>query len=411
MTLAPAAPAEHAGPRGSSALLRDPTFGPFFAGNLVSNCGTWFQNVAAAVVVFNLTRSALLVGAVSVMQFLPSLVLAPWAGAVTDRVDRRRLLLASQLLSAAAAGGLAVWTALVGVEGLPGPWPVLAAALVIGVGYAFSVPAMQALVPALVPPRDLDAAIALNSVTFNVARAVGPALGAVALVALGPAAAFGVNTVSFLALIVALIVIRPRAVERRTGGDGSVREGLRYVRADRTTLLLLIGVTGLGFGTDPVNTLSPPMAAALGGSDALVGWLVSAFGFGAAASAFGVRAVRRRVSLERLGPAGLALLAAGMVGFAASPGPVAAILSLAMSGVGFLLAITALTTRIQLRIEDSMRGRVMALWSVAFLGSRPVAALVNGGIGDLVGPRAGVAVAAAITLAMAVVVRRAPADG
>lgn len=163
-------------------------------------------------VTFELTGSSLLVGLVSVMLFAATLVLSPYAGALTDRVDRRRLMLAGQTLSAVTAAGLAAWTFAAGTQGLPGAWPVLVATGLIGVGYAFSVPAMQALVPALVSAEDLDGAIALTSVSFNVARAVGPALAAGALLAFGPALAFGINAFSYAGLIVALLVIRPRAV-------------------------------------------------------------------------------------------------------------------------------------------------------------------------------------------------------
>src|SRR5680860_1422223 len=250
--------------RSAGELLRDRTFGLFFLGNLTSNCGTWFQNIAMSVVVFNLTGSALLVGAVNVAQFSSVLLLSPYAGAITDRVDRRRLLMTGQAVSFSGAAPLALWVALVGVDGLPGIWPLLVAALVIGTGSAFSNPAMQALVPALVPPEDLDQAVALTSVTYNIARTVGPALAAVALALANPAVAFGVNAFTFVVLFCALIVIRPREVVRTRRDDGSVRAGLRHVMGDRHLLLLLIAVAGLGFAGDPVNTLTPPLAEAFG---------------------------------------------------------------------------------------------------------------------------------------------------
>lgn len=392
--------------RPAAALLRDRNFGPYFWANLVSNCGTWFWNVTAAVVVFNMTGSATVVGAVSVMQFVPSMLLAPYAGALTDRIDRRLLLLGSQLLGFMAATVISVWTVLVGVDGLPGPWPILAVALVVGVAYAFSVPAMHAVIPALVPPPDLDAAVALNSVTFNLARALGPALGALTLGTLGPAATFTINAASFLPLVVALLVIHPRAVQRRRAGSGSVREGLAYVWGDRTTVVLLLGVTALGFGADPVNTLTPPMAALLGGGDALVGWLVSGFGAGAAVTAFTVTPLRRRFTLNQMSAGGLVGIAAGLFALAASPAAGVAIASLALAGSGFLFAVTALTTALQQRVDEDMRGRVMALWSVAFLGSRPIAALLDGLLADLFGARAAVVWAGGLTLIAAVVITR-----
>lgn len=391
-----------AGGRSSWALLADRNFGVFFVGNLVSNCGSFLQNVAAAIVVYRLTRSNTLVGAVSMVQFAASLLLAPWAGALSDRMDRRLLLLWGQVVSIIAAVGLAAWTAVVGVEGLPGPWPIFAAATLIGIGWAISVPTMQALVPALVEDADLDQAIALNSVTFNIARAVGPALGAVTLVTLGAAATFGLNAVSYGVLIAALLLIRPRVIERPPGRrDGSVREGLRYVRNEPQLFVLLIGVTAIGFGTDPVNTLSPAMADELGGGEALVGWLVSAFGLGATLMAFGVGFVRRHVPLGPLGIAGLLILAAGLFGFAASFAVPVALAAMVLAGVGFLLALTAFTTELQRRVPEALLGRAMALWTVAFLGSRPVAALLDGGLGDAFGPRTAAAISGALTAAAA----------
>lgn len=395
-------PGAAAAPRSARELLTDRTFGTYFVGNLVSNCGTWLQNIAAAVVVYRLTGSTFAVGAVSILQFAASLLLAPWAGALSDRVDRRRLLIAGQVISVAAAAGLALWTAAVGVEGLPGPWPIFAAATLIGIGWAISAPTMQALVPALVQENDLEQAIALNSITFNLARAVGPAFGALALVTLGPAGTFGVNAGSYMVLIIALLLIRPRPIERRGhSGDGSVREGLRYVRSQRPLFVLLVGVTALGFGTDPVNTLTPAIADDLGGGDALVGWLVSAFGLGSAGMAFAVGHVRRRVALGHMAVVGLAVMAAGLYGLAASSLVVVAIASLFVAGVGFLLALTGLTTELQRRVPERFLGRVMALWAVAFLGSRPAAALLDGAVGDAFGPRVAAAVAATLTAVVA----------
>ena len=412
-----AAPTTHAPTsRTSWELVRDRTFGVYFVGNLVSNCGTWLQNIAAAVVIYDLTGSTALVGAVSILQFAASMLLSPYAGALSDRVDRRRLLIAGQIVGGVASASLALWVAAVGVEGLPGPWPIFAAATIIGIGWAISVPTMQALVPALVEPEDLEQAIALNSITFNIARAVGPALGAIALARLGAAAAFGLNAATFAVLIITLLLIRPRPIERKDDrGDGSVREGLRYVRREPALYVLLIGVTALGFGTDPVNTLTPAMADVLGGSEELVGWMVSAFGVGAALTAFAVGALRKRISLGVMGVVGLGVLSVGLFGFGASPGvstltlfgwstapavPLT-LVSLVVAGAGFLLALTGLTTELQRRVPEPLLGRVMALWAVAFLGSRPAAALLDGALGDLFGPRIAAAAAGVITTAVA----------
>jgi MFS family permease len=396
------APADARAPLGTRGLLADRTFGPFFWGNLLSNLGQWFQNLTAAWVIFQLTGSSLWVGAVAISQFGPMLLLAPWTGALGDRVDRRRMLFGGQLVAFLSSGLLAIWVAAVGVEGLPGPWPVLGSALGMGIGYAVSTPAMQALIPDLVGREDLDEAVALNSVTFNLARAVGPALAGLALATLGAAFAFSVNAVSYLPLLTALLVIRPLAPKAARGGDRSLSAGLRYVVADRTAALLLIGVAALGFTSDPVNTLTPGISAALGRDETLVGVLVAAFGSGAALAATMSGSLRRRLGQPVLAVGGLAVLGSGIaaVGVAGTT-PLPALVALAVAGWGFLLANTALTSLLQRRVPDQLRGRVMALWSVAFLGSRPLAAAFDGAVADAFGVRAGLLGAAVFALAAA----------
>jgi MFS family permease len=380
-----------------SSLLVDRTFGPYFFGNLTSNIGTWFQQVAAAVVVHRLTGSSTMVGMVGAAQFAPALLLAPWTGAAADRFDRRRLLIAAQSLAFVAAACLAVWTLAVGVDGLPGPWPVMATALLIGLGNALSIPAQQALVPALVSPELLDEAVALNSVTFNLARAVGPALGGVVLVALGAGVAFAVNAVTYLALVGALMVIRPRPVQR-AGSSTSVWVGIRYLRHDSTAAVLLGAVALLGIGADPIITLSPALShlmASGSDADALVGYLVSAFGLGAVLATTSIRRLRR-AGVVRASSLGLGLLALGVAGLSWAPTPLPALAAALVAGGGFLLGVTSLTAALHQRIPEELRGRVMALWGVAFLGSRPVAALADGYLADLVGPRPTALVAALV---------------
>lgn len=395
-------------PRPPMRLVRDASLGPFLAGNLASNVGTWLHNVAAAIVVFDLTGSAFLVGLLMAAMFGPAMLLSPWAGAVADRVDRRSLLVLSQGLAAAGGAGLAVWTALVGVDGLPGPWPLIGASAVIGVGHAFSIPTRAALVAALVPPRDLENALALDTVTFNLGRTLGPALGAAVMVTAGPATAFGINALSYGIFGVVLLVIRFPYAMGRPATSGSVRDGVRFVREDRILLTLLLAVGALGFASDPVNTLAPAIARELGGGDGLVGALVSAFGLGSVLAATTVSRVRRHLSQEVTGFFGLVLLAGGVVILAVAWTAGAALVALVVAGVGFLFAITALTARIYDRVPDNYRGRVLALWGVAFLGSRPVAALLDGAIADALSTDVAVMFAASTALVAAAAVR--PSD-
>ena len=395
-------------PRSTLALVADRNFGPFFVGNLSSNIGTWFQQMTAAIVVFDVTRSTFMVGMVGVAQFLPSLVLAPWTGAAADRFDRRRLLIGAQSTAAVAATSLAVLTLTVGLEPFPAAWPVLVTAFVIGLANATATPAQQALVPALVRPVDLDQAVALTSVTFNLARAIGPALGAAVLVAWGPGAAFSVNALSYLVLVAGLTMVRAHPIPRPP--RASIWVGFSYVRRDPILAVLLIGVTALGFGADPVITLTPALAEGLvdarfSNADGLVGLLISAFGAGAMFAALVVGRARARWGHTRVATGGLVLLGTGMLGLGSAPAPWPALMAMLIGGMGFLLAVTSLTSAMHIRIPDELRGRIMALWGVAFLGSRPVAAFLDGSVADLVSPQAATFVSAAIVIACAAVVR------
>lgn len=385
-------------PRTTVQLLTDRTFGPWFAGLLISNSGNWLFNVTAAVVVFQLSGSALQVGLVSVAQFVPLVVIGPFAGALLDRFDRRRILLASQLVSVSAASALAVAAVRLGVDAFPGPWPVIAAAAGVGIGQAVAAPALNALVPALVDDVDLESGVALTGLTFNVGRALGPAVSGLLLATLGAEVAFVTNAASFLVLIGALLVIRIAPRPPWTGGDRSVRAGLRFVRADRTTLLLLLGVAAVGAAADPSLTLTPPMAAELGGGDTLTAVFVSAFGLAAAPTALMAGRWTRVRGGWRIAALGGLTTAGGLATVALAPAAGIAVLGFGLTGAGFVLGVTGFTTMLQRRIPDELRGRVMALWSVAFLGNRPVAAAVDGALSDAVGPRLAMLLAIAVAL-------------
>lgn len=401
------APAPNSAVPGASALLRpktaralvvDRNFGPWFWGNVASNSGSWLFNVVAAVVVFNLTGSALLVGMVSVAQFASLAVLSPWAGALSDRTDRRRLALIGQSVSAAAAAGIAVPSMLLGIERLPGAWSVIVAALGIGIGNAFAQPAGSSLLPGLVDDVDLEAAVSLYTLTFNVGRALGPAVAGLLLVTLGPELGFLLNALSFLALIGALIVIRERHGDSRPERDRSVRAGLRYVRGDRVTLLLLAGVATAGFSTDPVITLAPPLSEVLGGGDGLVAAMVSGFGVFATVAAGLSGWLQHRTGSLRMAGIGTALMAGGLLLGASLAVPWVVLTGFAISGGGSVLALTSFTSVLQRRVPGELRGRVMALWGVAYLGTRPLAAVIDGMAADLVGPRPAIFVAVAVSL-------------
>jgi MFS family permease len=357
-------------------------FALFFGGNLLSNCGTWFQNIALSLLVYRLTRSALWVGVANFAQFAGVVLLAPWAGSAADRVDRRRLILWTQIAAAGVSGVLAVavaarYTALPIVLGL---------ALLLGFTTAFATPALQAIIPNLVPREDLGAAVAMNSVTFNLARAIGPVAGALVVARLGIASAIAINALSYLVFAAALLFVHPRESEERAAQRARLRDSIRMVAHDRRLALLLTVVAAVSLALDPVSTLSPIYASRIfHRPDTFAGYLIGSFGVGAViASVIPLgesRAPERRIA------AMLALFGGGMVAFALVPSLAATFVALAAAGFGYLMGQTSATTLLQLGVSNQERGRVMALWSIAFLGTRPVASLVDGGLATLIGPR------------------------
>jgi MFS family permease len=384
------------GPRAAFRLIGSRAFGPYFAGNALSASGTWFQNLAASILVFRLTGSELLLGVLTFVQFAPMLFLAPWTGSAADRFDRRRLLLVTQPLAALLSGVLALVTAL----------DLATAVLVIlfglgqGVVSAFSTPAQQALFISLVRRDDVPTAVALNSMTFNIARAVGPASAAAVIAAFGIAPAFALNGVSYLVFVGALLLVHPRRQERPE--SSKLRESFELLRREPRLALALVIVMTVGFASDPVNTLAPAFADAFGHPDTFSGYIIGAFGAGAVTAAFvlaGRPPERRRMVVT------LTMLAGGVTAFALSPHIAPGFVFLFIGGMGYLASNTAATSFLQLGVGESQRGRIMALWSIAFLGLRPLASLVDGAIASGFGVRvAGVALslpalAAALLLA------------
>ncbi|MDX1511338.1 MAG: MFS transporter [Nitriliruptorales bacterium] len=376
-------------PAASSALsiLRQPNMRWLFIGNLVSNIGTWFQNIAGAAVMFELTDSSGWVGAMNFALFGGALFLAPWTGNAADRWDRRKLLIASQVVSATVAGILAIMTA----TGRLDQWVLLAASALLGLSIAFMAPAILALVPLLVSADDLEPAVSLNSVSFNLGRAIGPVLGAGVLAGLGAAWAFGLNSLTFVIFVLLLLLVRPRPQVRITTESPRLRDALRDVRGQRL-LVVLLTLTGLiSLSTDPIFTLTAEMAQdVLGGTEATIGILVGAFGIGATITALFLLGW---ISQRRFALAGsMTALGIGILGFAWSTSVPMAIVSLAIGGGGFLASLTRVTARLQVEIPDEQRGRIMAIWTVMFVGTRPISAPLDGLLADLISPRFGATV-------------------
>jgi MFS family permease len=376
------------GPAAAVRLIGHRNFGPYFLGNAASASGTWFQNLAAQILVYRLTHSAFLLGVLNFGTFIPVLLLAPWAGSAADRLDRRRVIVATQLVSAALSGFLA----LLAWKGHAPVSVVILCSLGLGVGSAFGAPASQALISDLVPLHDLQSAVALNSMTYNLARAFGPALAALSVKHLGIPASFAINSVSYLLLVAGVALVRTAPHRRATRHETRLRESLQLVRRQPRLLAFLLIVMAVGFASDPINTEAPAYARAFGEPDTWSGVIIAFFGAGAVAAAFllagRVAGSRRRRVVT------LIVLAAGVIGFSLSPWLELGFVFLAIGGFGYLASNTSATSRLQLEVAAHQRGRIMALWSVAFLGLRPIASLADGAIAGAFGVRtAGVVLA------------------
>jgi MFS family permease len=270
---------------------------------------------------------------------------------------------------------------------------------------AISIPPQQALLASLVEPHELPTAVALNSMTYNIARAAGPVAAAASVEYLGIPASFLLNATSYFVFVAALVVVRPRRQETAPHESSRLRDALPLLRDDPRLLGFLIVVAAVGFASDPVNTLAPAYAHAFGHRDTVAGFIIGAFGAGAVTAAVvvagRVAGSRRRMTWT------LSLLGLGVVAFSLSPWLPLALVFLLAAGIGYLASNTSATTRLQLGVGEAQRGRIMALWGVAFLGLRPLASLADGAIASAAGVRvAGVILALPALAGAAVLLAR-----
>ncbi len=382
--------------------LRHRNFRLFVVGQGISLVGYWMQSVAQGWLVYRLEGRPLDLGKVAVAGYLPILCLAPFAGVVADRLPRRRVLLVTQSLLGllALALGVLVWTGAVTV-----PLVVLFAGGV-GLVSALDVPTRQSFLVEMTSAEDLPNAIALNSSIFNGARLVGPALAGTLVAALGEAPCFFLNAASYVAVLVALALMRlppserPRAAQALGAGFLS---GLRYVWGApvlRNLLLLLGVVSGLGV---QYNLLLPVFARTVLGTNAFgYGLLHTAGGVGAIAAALQLAAHRySRAQHRRHLLLGLASFALAVLGLGASRrlGPALACQTLA--GYGMVRYLATTNTLLQLVVEDRYRGRVMGLHTVMFLGTQPLGGLVLGALAQRFGAPGAALVSGGVSLATA----------
>ncbi|WP_329218424.1 MFS transporter [Streptomyces sp. NBC_01485] len=374
----------------------------FFLGQVVSNIGTWMQRIAQDWLVLSLTGSATAVGVTTALQFLPMLLFGLYGGVLVDRLPKRRALLFTQ--SAMAVTGIAL--AALTLTGHVEVWHVYVAAFAVGLATVVDNPARQSFVSEMVGPDQLQNAVSLNSANFQSARLVGPAVAGLMITGVGTGWAFLANGLSFVAPIAGLLLMRARelhAVERAPRGKGQLREGLRYVagRPDLTWTIVLVGFIGTFGFNFPVylSAFADDVFHAGAGAYSLFNTLMAVGSLVGALLAARRGTARMRVMIA-------AAVAFGVMEIVAAGAPSLWLFALLMAPIGMFgmtVNVTANTT-IQMGTDPAMRGRVMALYMMVFLGGSPVGAPIAGWITDAYGVRAGIAVGGAVAAVAALTV-------
>ncbi len=382
-----------AGPTGlrhAFASLRHRDFALFWSAGLVSNSGTWMQNITVPYVLYQLTHSTTWLGVSAFASFFPALLMGPVAGTLADRYSRRAILLITQTVLMLIAFSLWwFW-----VSGHATPTVILLHLLASGTTSGINIASWQSFVPLLVPTDDMLNAVRLNSMQFTGARAFGPALGGLVLARFGPATAFMFNAVTFLLVIGALAAVRPRTTEPIGRGEPVIRqfrEGLRYVRGRPALILAVTTITATSLLGSAVIQLAPAIAhVEFHVGKAAYGFLIAMFGAGAVGGALIQSFWGDRVRRSRMTFAGLTLFSLGVILLGAAPFYAFGLACLLGMGVSYLLVSVSLNTAIQARVAESYRGRVLSIYLMGLMAGVPVGALVEGRVAQLVGLRAAV---------------------
>ena len=369
--------------------LRHRNYRLFFTGQSLSLIGTWITRVATSWLVYRLTGSELLLGLVGFCGQIPTMILAPFTGVLVDRWDRQRLLLVTQVLTMLQTLALAVLT----LQGLITVRWLLALQIVQGVINAFDTPARQTFVVEMVEDRaDMANAIALNSAMVNGSRIIGPSIGGALIAAVGEGWCFMADAVSYLFVIASLMLMRVNRVagervESRLLEE--LRDGFDYVRASqpiRTSLLVLAVVSMMAM---PYTVLMPAFVKeVLHGGPSTLGWLMTATGAGALAGGVYLASRSSVVGLGRVVMLATLIFGAGLIAFAFADTFVVALIVLPIVGGGFMVQMAATNTVLQTLVDDKMRGRVMAFYTMAFFGTAPMGSLLAGVAADRFGSRA-----------------------
>ncbi len=391
--------------------FRHRPFAVYWAGGFISNLGTWLQTVAGSIFVYQLTGSALAVGILNFAGFLPIFLFSILGGVVSDRFDRRRIVIVTHVLSGIVAAALAIVT----FAGLASELYLVLVFFALNTAYAIAKPSIIAMLPGLVPRDELTDAVGLNTLQFILGQIAGPIIAALVMATAGAGWAFTINALTYLGPIVSMVYLQRRGLGARqdepTHKDGRPVAALSvgtFIHEQRWVVALLAGIVSVSAPLEVIRTLSPAIAVeGLGQPESAAGLVVAAQSVGSAVALIVFVPMRKRGWSRHMVATGLVLQAVGLVGTAMAATLAVALVTVGLVGFGFSLCFPVLTGTLQLEVPDAVRGRVMAFHQTAHLGNRPITALLIGALAAAVGAQQAVIAGAILAPIGLVATRRA----
>ena len=384
------------------AALKHYNYRLWFVGQIVSLVGTWMQMTAQGYLIYQITGSPAYLGLVGFVGGVPSLLFTLYGGVIADRLPRRTLLVITQTSMMILAFILAALT----FTNVVLPWHIVVLAFLLGIANAFDAPARTSFILELVSREDMTNAIALNSTMFNLGAVIGPSVAGLTYAAFGPAWCFTINGITFIAVIVALLLMRITLATqppRRTTALADLGEGIRYVLSNRI-ILSLIGSVGIVsvFGIGMLNLLPAWAKDVLNGDVTTNGWLISARGFGSLVSALMLAYWGNRKMRGKLWTVGAFVMSATLFIFAWIRWLPLSLIALIVVGWGFMLVLNISQAIVQSLVSDVLRGRVMGVYTLVFFGSMPLGSLLAGTVAEQIGEPYTVMIGAALLIILAI---------
>lgn len=372
-------------PKETFAALQYPNYRLWFIGQIVSLVGTWMQATAQGYLIYSITHSDAFLGYVTFANGLPTLLFTLFGGVIADRIPRRRLLVITQ----ASMMVLAIILAALTFTNLVQPWHIIVLAFLLGTANAFDAPARQSFVTEMVERKDLTNAIALNSTMFNIGVVIGPAFAGMVYAWVGPGWCFTINAISFIAVIAALLLMNLSGIltsNRHSSPMTELKEGLVYAWKEPTIHSLLVNLGLVGFFGFGLLALLPAWAVdVLKGDVTTNGLLLSARGIGSLIGALMIAAIGSKGTRGKVWMLGYAVSPVFLLIFSAIRWIPASLLALLMAGWGLMAMINTTNALIQSHVPDLLRGRVMGVYALVFMGGSPVGSLVAGWLADALG--------------------------